>query len=51
MELMGLQLAQLRQHAYNMTQANWDNALVSVGQTLQAVADDSKHSVQISSCG
>lgn len=26
MELMGVQLTPLRWHAYNMTQANWDNA-------------------------
>lgn len=52
MELMVLQFAQLkRQRAYNVTQANWDGALVSEGQMLTAAADDSKHSVQISSCG
>lgn len=49
-ELMGLQLTPLRWPAYSATQANWNNAQFSDGRMLQAVADDRKHSVQISSC-
>lgn len=35
MLLMGVQLTPLRQHAYKMTEANWDNAQFYEGQMLQ----------------